>query len=200
MEERIGEAIVRVVKGAIGEARKRKEKRPIQVSWRELKKGILLMSVDLGASHWSPDVILGVGRGGTVIAGMLADNHRLYPPRTYLATLDRDTPIDVHGDYEKQVIRLENADIKSKLVLVVDTALHTGGTIKNIIKYLIDEQQVAEVKVYILYGNPQFTDNFLFSRYQNQYRGKFFAFENPEDRPIKFPWHWTEQAQKAHGY
>lgn len=197
MEERAGEAAGRFLKGMFKGLTQTAEKKPIRVSWQKLKNGVLRMSERLSAYHWKPDMLLGVGRSGTVIAGMLAENHRLCAPQTLIATIDRDNPWEIQHSYDKQRVWLEN-DVTGKRVLVVDIAVHTGGTIKNLVRYLVEDKKVAEVTVYILFGNPEFSDKPL-EQYHNSYRGLFYVFTNPEDRRIQFPWYWTKQAQKAHG-
>ena len=100
--------------------------------WKHVNKLVRKLIDELRRSSFDPDLIVGVGRGGAILAGMLAGNMGQVP----LAVLDTE----VHQDQGVTSARLRNAEacpsVKGLSVLLVVGELFTGEDLKAAINFM----------------------------------------------------------------
>lgn len=100
--------------------------------WKHVNKLVRKLIDELRSSSFDPDTIVGVGRGGAILAGMLAGNMGQVP----LAVLDTE----VHQDQGVTSARLRNPDtcpsVKGQSVLLVVGELFTGEDLKAAIGFI----------------------------------------------------------------
>jgi len=102
-----------------------------QFGWYRVTRAVKLLLESIGISGYEPDAIVGLGRGGFVVAGMLSGNLGIIT----LAGLDRQY-IWSGGEREVRIIDLGNIDVSGKEVLLVVAEPYTGETLRKAYEYL----------------------------------------------------------------
>jgi uncharacterized protein len=110
------------------------QRRRRNVSWRKVDQLVIRLIDDIESSSFTPDLILGVGRGGSLIAAMLATNME---GRIQLACLDTEFDHDEPG--RKNVI-LRRTDLVPPLagrdLLVVVAELYSGQDLRAAVDFV----------------------------------------------------------------
>jgi hypoxanthine phosphoribosyltransferase len=153
---------------------------------RELKRvrdGISILIEKLKRSHFKPDLIVGVGRSGGIIAAMLAGNMGI----TTFVVLSRS----VETKDGKRVVQSDNiAKLnkkriirESKKVLLVFVEIRSAATYQGFVNLL----RSARIK------NFRTATLFISSRAKRNYSDVFYAYEGEFDLS-KAPWVINEKA------
>jgi hypoxanthine phosphoribosyltransferase len=147
--------------------------------WKQVEKLVKAMLHEMQARSYKPELVLGIGRGGSILAGMLAGNLGHLP----MAVLD--TVLD-HPDGVSQVeFRFPDCcpPIKGKRVLLVVGELYSGEDLRHAIDYA-RRRHPAEIKTASLLTHPAAS-----------VRPDFVGMES--SKPLTAPWRITD-AYKVH--
>lgn len=153
------------------------------LSWKEVEKYSKKVIKEISQDEYIPDVIVAIGRGGSVFGAMLSGNisssqkHRNIPIIGY----DRIYEWENGNRIEKQNRMVDFRPLTNKKVLLVAGDILTGGTMKFVMN-LVSEANVSEIKTACLVKG-------ITSALQPDYYGK----EIPAD--FKMPWMF-----KGYGY
>ncbi len=105
--------------------------RPLKkISWRNVEKGIKQLKEDLIRSNYYPTLIVGIGRGGSIVGALLSGSLGNVP----IVVIDRVYDWTEQGRKEGFC---ENIRITKNIqrVLLVSGELHSGNTAKKYIEY-----------------------------------------------------------------
>lgn len=116
-------------------------------SWRSVEKGVVFISCKIKVSGWEPDVVVGLGVGGSVVGAMLAGSlgrkRFLAIDRRYRWAKEiRKTYVDTPADLK--------LDPTPQRVLLVVGEIYSGETIEQSIKY-IRSKVCSNIKTAALY-------------------------------------------------
>lgn len=117
--------------------------------WKQVAALVRGMLTEMQARSYKPDLVLGVGRGGSILAGMLAGNLGHLP----LAVLD--TVLD-HPDGVSQVtFRFPDCcpSLRDKRVLLVVGELYSGEDLRHAIQFA-QQRHPLEIKTASLLTHP----------------------------------------------
>lgn len=141
--------------------------------WDHVSSGIQLLVRKMAEDHYEPDAVLGLGRSGGIVGGLIASLLGSIP----LGLLDLKYS---EGKHELQVhFRKEHINIPAdaKRVLVVEGAT-TGGITPSKAKRLLED----------LFPDIEFRFAFLIRLETSQFRGDYVAYV--QSKPIEsLPWH-----------
>ena len=119
-------------------------------TWEQIYTMLLDMAWRIQADRFSPDIVLGVSRGGLTPARVLSDllespNIAKVKVEFYLGVAER----------KKEPLMTEpiSVDVKGKRILVVDDVSDTGGSLRLIKAHLL-EHGVGDLKTATLYHKP----------------------------------------------
>jgi uncharacterized protein len=148
-------------------------------SWNQIYDMLQVQAQKIQSSHYKPDIIVGVARGGLAPARILMD---LLETRDFaIIQIEYYQGINKHGTQPilKQCL---NTDLSGKKALLVDD-VSDGGKSLQLAKKHLQEKGAIEVKIATLYIKPQ---TITLSDY----------FEKQTDRWIVFPWEIKETIHK----
>jgi hypoxanthine phosphoribosyltransferase len=117
--------------------------------WKQVEKLVREMIDDMQSRSYKPELVLGVGRGGAILAGMLAGNLGHLP----LAVMD--TVLEHPDGVSRVEFRFPHCcpDLKGKRVLVVVGELYSGEDLRHAIDY-VRTCEPAEIKTASLLTHP----------------------------------------------
>ena len=122
------------------------------MSWDDLGMGSLELARAVADDGYHPDIILGIARGGLLVAGALA--YALDVKNTFTMNVEFYTGIDERLDMPMILPPvpdlLDFADFK---VLIADDVADTGATLELVKEFC--EGKVAEVRCAVLYEKPR---------------------------------------------
>jgi hypoxanthine phosphoribosyltransferase len=100
--------------------------------WKQVTKLVKDMLTDMRTRGYTPDLVLGVGRGGSILAGMLAGNLGHVP----LAVLD--TVLEHPDGVSRVEFRFPNCcpTLDGKKVLIVVGELYSGEDLRHAIEFV----------------------------------------------------------------
>lgn len=128
----------------------------------------------LEADSWTPDFLVGVGRGGLVPAAFLS--HRLD-----ITMLSVDVSSGDAGFYDELMVKLAGKTIDGKHILIIDDINDSGMTIASFRTALVEHGCVGDcVRVAVLINN-------LRSRAEVEYWSRTIDREQ-DKRWFVFPW------------
>jgi len=157
-----------------------------RVSWGRVRHGIEKIANEIRADDYRPEWVLGVGRTGTLIAALVAENMRWLPPEVRLATLNLR-----HGFTNGTRLReVTDESLKRQMheakVLLVDSEMYRGDTARFAWQTLTS-WGAAEIKVAVLFKfEPK---GYKLSEFDPHYVGETFS------RPVMMPWLFTPEAK-----
>jgi probable phosphoglycerate mutase len=155
-----------------------------RLSWKDVDKYTKVIIKKIAKDYFVPDVIVGIGRGGSIFGAILSGNIIVPPPKA------RNIPVlGVDRLYEwrdGERIEIENkmidfSPLVGKKILLVAGDVMTGGTMKFYIRQL-EEAKVAELKTGCLVKSAT-----------SALRPDYFGKEIPAD--FRMPWMY-----KGYGY
>jgi hypothetical protein len=151
------------------------------MEWGELGDGARALAEAVVADSYRPDLILGIARGGLLVAGALG--YALGVKNTFTMNVEFYTGIDERLDMPMILPPVpELVDFETTRVLVADDVADTGETLKLVKQFCADK--VAEVRCAVLYEKPR-------SAVRCEYVWR------RTDQWITFPWSADEPVQEA---
>ena len=123
----------------------------LKISWRRLEELVEALAEKIVASSYTPDVLVGILRGGATVAHLLSDVlglYRIYP-------IGCSSYVDVGKKEELRIYSpLAIKDLSGKRVLVVDDVADDGGTLKGVVEFEVLPRNPLEVKTATLHMKP----------------------------------------------
>lgn len=142
------------------------------MSWADLGAGGRALAQAVHDDGWVPDLILGIARGGLLVAGALS--YALGVKNVYTMNVEFYTGIDERLEVPMILPPVpELIDLEKARVLIADDVADTGATLELVKGFC--EGKVAEVRSAVLYEKPWTT-------FRCEYVWK------RTDRWITFPW------------
>jgi len=142
------------------------------MSWDDLGLGGRALAEAAVADGYVPDIILGIARGGLLVAGAIG--YALGVKNTFTMNVEFYTGIDERLDVPMILPPVPDlVDFAEQKVLIADDVADTGATLKLVQEFCAGK--VAEVRCAVLYEKPRSTVNcdYVWRR---------------TDRWITFPW------------
>ena len=142
------------------------------MSWDDLGAGARMLAEAIHADGWRPDLILGIARGGLLVAGALA--YALGVKNVYTMNVEFYTGVDERLEAPMilppvpELIHLDTAR-----VLIADDVADTGATLELVKEFCAGK--VGGVRSAVLYEKP-------WSTFRCEYVWR------RSDRWITFPW------------
>jgi hypoxanthine phosphoribosyltransferase len=121
------------------------------MAWQELGAGARSLAEQVAADEYEPDLLLGIARGGLLVAGAIAYALDL----KYTFTMNVEFYTGVNERLEMPMILPpvpDLVDLGEARVLIADDVADTGQTIALVKNFLAGK--VAEVRVAVLYEKP----------------------------------------------
>src|SRR5205809_4951611 len=142
------------------------------MSWDDLGRGARDLAEMVAADGYHPDVILGIARGGLLVAGAVA--YALDVKNTFTMNVEFYTGIDERLEMPMILPPVPDlVDFGETRVLIADDVADTGATLALVKDFC--EGKVAEVRCAVLYEKPR-------SEVRCEYVWR------RTDRWIDFPW------------
>jgi hypoxanthine phosphoribosyltransferase len=127
---------------------------PSYISWRIFPTGVSQLIKRFNISGYSPDLIVGVGRSGSIIGGMIAANLGHRPFIALDVQYDKEGP----GPRESKVqppYKLDGLKLKDKKILLTFCYIKTGQTLQKARHYMLDNGVTDEQMSFAtLFLNP----------------------------------------------
>jgi hypoxanthine phosphoribosyltransferase len=142
--------------------------------WKQVTKLVREMLVDMRTRGYTPDLVLGVGRGGSILAGILAGNLGHLP----LAVLD--TVLEHPQGVSHVEFRFPDCcpTLRDKNVLIVVGELYSGEDLRHAIEF-VQRRHPREIKTASLLTHPAAS-----------VRPDFIGFQSA--KPLCAPWRMTD--------
>jgi hypoxanthine phosphoribosyltransferase len=143
-----------------------------RMAWNELGSGARELARQIAADDYVPDLILGIARGGLLVAGALS--YALEVKNTFTMNVEFYTGIDERLEMPMILPPVPDlVDFAETRVLIADDVADTGATLKLVHEFC--EGKVAEVRSAVLYEKPRsiVASDYVWRR---------------TDRWITFPW------------
>jgi uncharacterized protein len=142
------------------------------MSWDDVGTGSRALAEQIVADGFEPDIILGIARGGLLVAGAIA--YALDVKNTFTVNVEFYTGVDERLEMPMILPPVPDlVDLGESSVLIADDVADTGKTLVLIKDFLAGK--VAEVRAAVLYEKPRSQVNceYVWRR---------------TDRWIDFPW------------
>src|SRR4051812_6205322 len=142
------------------------------MSWDDLGTGSRELAKMAADEDWRPDIVLGIARGGLLVAGAIG--YALGVKNTFTMNVEFYTGVDERLDVPMILPPVPDlVDFAETKVLIADDVADTGMTLKLVQDFC--EGKVAEVRSAVLYEKPRSIVNcdYVWRR---------------TDRWITFPW------------
>jgi len=114
------------------------------LTWQDVYNLTLQLSERIVSSGFSPDIIVGIARGGWIPARILSDV--LYMESLQNIRIEYYTDVGVKGR-EPKITQPLSGSLKNKSVLIVDEVADTGDSLSYAISHIkslgVDEQRTA---------------------------------------------------------
>ena len=146
------------------------------MTWDELGAGARSLAEAVGEDGFEPDLVLGIARGGLLVAGALG--YALGVKNTFTMNVEFYTGINERLEMPVVLPPVPDlVDFAETRVLIADDVADTGATLALVKGFC--EGKVAEVRCAVLYEKPRSTVNceYVWRR---------------TDRWIDFPWSASE--------
>ena len=151
------------------------------MTWEELGAGARELGAAIHADGFAPDLVLGIARGGLLVAGALG--YALGVKNTFTMNVEFYTGIDERLDMPMILPPVPDlVDFAETKVLIADDVADTGATLKLVQEFC--EGKVAEVRSAVLYEKSRsvVASDYVWRR---------------TDRWIDFPWSVDEPVTVA---
>lgn len=151
------------------------------MTWDDLGRGSRELAEAVAADGYRPDMILGIARGGLLVAGGLG--YALGVKNTFTMNVEFYTGIDERLELPMILPPVPDlVDFKETRVLIADDVADTGATLQLVQEFCAGK--VAEVRCAVLYEKPR-------SAVHCEYVWR------RTDRWITFPWSAEEPVLQA---
>ena len=143
--------------------------------WKQVEKLVREMLEEMLTRRYRPDLVIGVGRGGAILGGMLAGNMGHLP----LAVLD--TVLDRSDSISRVEFRFPDCcpSVRDKSVLLVVGELYSGEDLRQAIEF-VNRRRPREVKTASLLTHPAAS-----------VRPDFIGLRSA--KPLSAPWRMTNE-------
>jgi hypoxanthine phosphoribosyltransferase len=142
------------------------------MTWDDLGLGARALATAVAGERWLPDMILGIARGGLLVAG--AVGYALGVKNTFTMNVEFYTGVDERLELPMILPPVPDlVDFADFKVLIADDVADTGATLELVKEFCAGK--VAEVRCAVLYEKPR-------SRVKCEYVWR------RTDRWITFPW------------
>ena len=122
------------------------------MTWADLGTGGRALAQAVHDDGWRPDLILGIARGGLLVAGALA--YALGVKNVYTMNVEFYTGVDERLDVPMILPPVpELIDLDSARMLIADDVADTGETLALVKEFCAGK--VAEVRCAVLYEKPR---------------------------------------------
>jgi uncharacterized protein len=122
------------------------------MSWAELGTGARELAQAVADDGYDPDIILGIARGGLLVAGALG--YALGVKNTFTMNVEFYTGIDERLEMPMILPPVPDlVDFAETRVLIADDVADTGATLKLVQEFCAGK--VAEVRAAVLYEKPR---------------------------------------------
>ena len=122
------------------------------MTWGELGAGARYLAEAIHADGWRPDLMLGIARGGLLVAGALS--YALDVKNTYTMNVEFYTGIDERLDVPMILPPVPDlVDLGEARMLIVDDVADTGSTLALVKDFCVGK--VAETRTAVLYQKPR---------------------------------------------
>jgi uncharacterized protein len=122
------------------------------MSWPELGGGVRSLALAVADDGYRPDIILGIARGGLLVAGAIG--YALGVKNTFTMNVEFYTGIDERLEMPMILPPVPDlVDFAETRVLVADDVADTGATLKLVKEFCAGK--VAEVRCAVLYEKPR---------------------------------------------
>jgi len=148
-----------------------------QLFWHNIYNGLNLLTHEFKDANYTPDLIIGIGRGGLIPATLLAYKLKVKSVMNYSIQTYKD---DNTQDENFVIIQEPSAEIsnyKTKNVLVIDDLSDTGTTFQYIVDRLRANYNLENIKTATLCikEHTKFIPDFYIQKYSS-------------DTWLTFPW------------
>jgi hypoxanthine phosphoribosyltransferase len=153
----------------------------LRMTWDELGVGSKSLTEQVVADGFRPDFILGISRGGLLVAGALA--YALGVKNTFTMSVEFYTGIDERLEMPMILPPIPDlVDLHSERVLIADDVADTGQTLVLVKEFL--QGRVAEVKIAVLYEKPR---SVVHCEYVWERTDRWIVFPWSADDPLEAP-------------
>ena len=122
------------------------------MTWDELGRGSRELAEAVAADGYRPDMILGIARGGLLVAGGLG--YALGVKNTFTMNVEFYTGVDERLDLPMILPPVPDlVDFQETRVLIADDVADTGATLQLVQEFCAGK--VAEVRCAVLYEKPR---------------------------------------------
>jgi hypoxanthine phosphoribosyltransferase len=122
------------------------------MSWDDLGRGARDLAEAVAADGYRPDMVLGIARGGLLVAGALG--YALGIKNTFTMNVEFYTGVDERLEMPMILPPVPDlVDFAHFKVLIADDVADTGATLKLVQEFC--EGKVAEVRCAVLYEKPR---------------------------------------------
>ena len=126
------------------------------MSWEQLGSGSRELAEAIYVDDWIPDLILGISRGGLLVAGALA--YALGVKNTATISVEFYTGIDERLELPMLLPPVPDlVDLSAARVLIADDVADTGATLELVHDFCVG--LVAETRIAVLYEKSRTTIN-----------------------------------------
>lgn len=145
-----------------------------QFGWKHVERLVKKLLSDIQRQDYKPDIVLGVGRGGAILAGMLAGNLGHLPLAVVDTVLDRSSSINT------ATVRFPECcpSLRDKEILLVVGELYSGEDLRAGMEFA-KERLPRGIKTASLLTHPAAS-----------VRPDFVGIET--ERPLTAPWRITD--------
>jgi hypoxanthine phosphoribosyltransferase len=153
----------------------------LQMSWDELGTGSRALAEQVAADGFRPDFILGISRGGLLVAGALA--YALGIKNTFTMSVEFYTGVDERLELPMILPPVPDlVDLHEARVLIADDVADTGQTLVLVKDFL--EGKVGEVRIAVLYEKPR---SVVRCEYVWSRTDRWIVFPWSADDPVESP-------------
>jgi hypothetical protein len=122
------------------------------MTWDDLGRGARDLAEMVAADGWVPDIVLGIARGGLLVAGAIG--YALGIKNTFTMNVEFYTGVDERLDVPMILPPVPDlVDFAETRVLIADDVADTGATLRLVHDFCAGK--VAEVKSAVLYEKPR---------------------------------------------
>src|SRR5436853_2352787 len=122
------------------------------MSWDDLGSGARELAQAVADDGWRPDIILGIARGGLLVAGALG--YALGVKNTFTMNVEFYTGVDERLELPMLLPPVPDlVDFAEQRVLIADDVADTGATLALVEDFC--QGKVAEVRCAVLYEKPR---------------------------------------------
>ena len=153
----------------------------LRMSWDELGTGTKALTDQVAADGFRPDFILGISRGGLLVAGALA--YVLGVKNTFTMSVEFYTGVDERLDMPMLLPPIPDlVDLHEERVLIADDVADTGQTLVLVKDFL--EGKVADARIAVLYEKPR---SVVHCEYVWSRTDRWIVFPWSADDPVEAP-------------